>query len=244
VKKYPLILKGEMVRAILDGRKTQTRLPIKPQPPKSFSKEFPGSDFGLSRAIADGIKMYSINQYDQLAKHPTDWELLGSVGVARDAGYPMRYRCPFGGVGDRLWVRETFTEAQKGGFLYKADGTNKQLGVWWGWKPSIHMPRRASRITLENINIRVEQIQDISEEDAIAEGIDELICPQCGCGDFISHGATIKTRCSSQGCGLDYLSAIEGFKQLWESIYPGSWDRNDWVWVNEFKRLERANNDN
>lgn len=216
IKEFPIPFSGEMVRAILREGKTQTRRPLKKVKGYRYVTEFkasetPGYDFIFRRP-------------DMCWCDYTRQEILDL--------------CPYGKPGEQLWVRETFTEAQKGGYLYRADGTNKQLGVWWGWKPSIHMPRRASRILLEITDIGVEQVQDISEEDALAEGVNELICPQCGCSDQISYGASLRTRCSSSGCGLDYLSAVEGFKGLWDSAYSGSWDRNDWVWVVKFKVLE------
>ena len=216
MKERPILFSSEMVRAILKG-KDQTRRPINKLKGYRYITEFkksetPGYDFTFRRP-------------DMVWCDYRRQELLDL--------------CPYGKPGDRLYVRETFTE-KEGQKIYKADGSNKDLGVWWGWTPSIHMPRGASRLTLEITELRAEPLQDISEEDAIAEGIDELICPQCGCGDYLSHGATIKTRCSSQGCGLDYLSAVEGYRNLWESLNGNKhpWAANDWVFVLGLKRVE------
>jgi hypothetical protein len=136
-------------------------------------------------------------------------------------------RCPYGQPGDRLWVREAWSRDEEDGALfYRADvGTGNEADDWqrniyegasgYRWKPSIFMPRWASRILLEVTAVRVERLQDISEADAIAEGAPWAACgaPQEG-----SHKA--------------------GFAQLWESINgPNSWDANPWVWVIEFKRV-------
>ncbi|HED3064968.1 TPA: hypothetical protein R4057_001921 [Kluyvera ascorbata] len=242
-KERGMIFNSEMVRAILEGRKTQTRRIMQVQPPKS--EDFFGSSFGLCRAVHPDVRMVSLNQYDRLKKHPTDWDLDGSVGVARNAGFPMVYRCPFGSVGDRIWGRETWGVVSheldedgriqpwtpdrpatpihempfgngyySGHAIYAADGE-----FTWGdddgyedgrscWKPSIHMPRAACRILLEITDVRVERLNDISREDAIAEG------------------------------GTPYFN-VDWFSGLWASIYgEESWTANPWVWVIEFKRLE------
>ncbi len=188
----PILFSAPMIRALLVARKTQTRRILKPQPPTE--DQFPGSSFGLDRAAADSVAIYSQNQYTaDLPRHPTDWDLIGSVGVARDAGFPNRYRVPYA-VGDLLWVRETFfhgvvardgTVEDWSEYHYRAtepeiegvddgDGyseTNADGSLRSPWKPSIHMPRRASRITLDVTDVRVERLQAISDEDAIAEGV-------------------------------------------------------------------------
>lgn len=187
-RERPILFRGEMVRAILAGMKTQTRRVIKPQPPKD--EDFRGSYFGVSRAVAGSF--YSQNDYDRLPKHPTDWELIGSVGVAGDAGFPMRYKCPYGSVGDLLWCRETwrtFWSPSDEGIIYTADNQHCSSRLYPGRfsdimalyhahgnchqqrnRSSLHMPRWASRITLEVTGVRVQRVQDISEVDAIAEG--------------------------------------------------------------------------
>lgn len=251
-KERPILFSGPMVRALLDGRKTQTRRMVKPQPPTEH--DFRGASFALDRAVADGVKLYSQNDYDRLPKHPTDWSLTGSVGVARDAGFPMRYRCPYGAPGDRLWVKESWWIATKYSYgttpegceidppplahrrydpvRFAADGdppncANRHYGPdglaggWfaapdpyavWVRRPGIHMPRWASRLTLEITDVRVERLQQISEADAEAEGA------EYGYGE----GAAISQR--------------RMFELLWESINGAdSWDANPWVWVVSFQ---------
>lgn len=123
--------------------------------------------------------------------------------------------CPYGQAGDRLWVRESFCDARQaaaGRVLYRASGDTA-----CGWKPSIHMPRFASRITLEITSVRVERLQDISEADARAEGISRAECPGW-------HATT-------------------DFRALWAAINgPESWDANPWVWVVEFQRINQTGN--
>ncbi|EGK73332.1 hypothetical protein METUNv1_00510 [Methyloversatilis universalis FAM5] len=131
--------------------------------------------------------------------------------------------CPYGQPGDRLWVREAFCDARKallGRVLYRASGD-----VACGWQPSIHMPRCASRITLEVTAVRVERLQDISIEDAKAEGA--------------WPDSSVVGRCMAY-FGIDALAVNPrlAFRMVWEQINgPGSWDANPWVWVVEFKRV-------
>ena len=116
--------------------------------------------------------------------------------------------CPYGQPGGRLWVRETFEDCESAlhsCVLYRADGGTPGTK----WTPSIHMPRWASRITLEITGVRVERLRDNREADAISEGT------PFPCGGWVG-----------------------GYQKLWESIHgPGSWDLNPWVWVVEFKRV-------
>ena len=124
------------------------------------------------------------------------------------------FKCPYGQAGDHLWVRETFWKHETGAIFYKADNDNIRNGE--KFKPSIFMPRSASRITLEITNIRVERLQEISNEDSLSEGIaipDEPV----------------------------HFAPREYFKILWNNInskkYP--WSSNPWVWVIEFKKVEK-----
>lgn len=197
MKERPILFNAEMVRAILDGSKTQTRRPIKPQPElteagnliyRTDKRSFAGSSSGLSNLA------------------------------------------PFGQVGDLLWVPETWAVYQNdpdiGGLkdyspvIYKAT-FDPALDFSGPWKPSIHMPRWASRITLEITDVRVERVQDITEEDARAEGMKpDDIFPPPRYGEEPPHK--------------------ELFAELWSSIY-GNWHQNPWVWVYEFERLEDRN---
>ena len=138
-----------MVRALLDGSKTQTRRVMKPQP-------IADSRFSGGYSIA-----------------PTKRTEGATLSV--EAPY-VALACPYGQPGDRLWVRETFTATpDRQTILYRADPLftdmpKDDLGRDWDWSPSIHMPRWASRITLKIVSVRVEQLQDISEADSISEG--------------------------------------------------------------------------
>ncbi|HAV1918819.1 TPA: hypothetical protein JG954_000132 [Enterobacter hormaechei subsp. steigerwaltii] len=198
-----MIFNGEMVRAILDGRKTQTRRIMKVQPSDGFLPTHNGYDLDLNAHwYTPGV--VDKNGYLQPAKKDV-------FGVADEN---EGYACPFGAVGDRIWVRETFSPvpdheepAGCSAILYAADGN----GPYGKWVPSIHMPRWASRITLEITGVRVERLNSISDSDASKEG--------CCIADMESG---------------DCLSDV--FARLWTSIYGDeSWKVNPWVWVIEFK---------
>lgn len=207
----PIIFSGAMVRALLDGRKTQTRRVLKPQPVKL-------PDFNRGSL--------SIN-------------VRRSVYQAWNPHCPA-VRCPYGQPGDRLWVRETFAYVSPHEYPapfeeckieYRADKPEAKRAGGWDcepddpeairWRPSIHMPRWASRITLEVTGVRVERLQDISEADARAEG---AYPPPAGTDDDGAH--------------YDAGTFRDGFRALWESINgAGSWTANPWVWVIEFRRI-------
>lgn len=191
----PILFSGPMVRALLAGTKTQTRRMVKtPQP-------------GFIQQLTDGR-----------------FETSPDGGFDRGVGY---IKCHYGQPGDRLWVRETWKEdlspccdgsCGHQNALYRADFGE---GPEWrgGWAPSIHMPRWASRITLEITGIRVERLQEISEPDAYKEGIrlDEW----------------------EGNDGEAPSSSREAFEWLWNSINgPGSWEANPWCWVVSFKQVE------
>ncbi len=204
MKEHPIIFNSEMVRAILDGSKTQTRRVIKD--PCRGRK--PARRSSLS--ITGGI--YSIAD--------TEAELRLTKNK------PPNFPCPFGVPGDHLWVREKFTNINKEGvepeYYYFADTKDAEDydPTEWKWKPSIHMPRWASRITFEVLNIRVERVQDISEEDAINEGVDAITVADH------PRQATLSRRAD--------------FKQLWDSINAKKgygWNTDCWVWVVDFKLL-------
>ncbi len=210
MKERGMIFNGEMVRAILDGRKTQTRRPIK-------WKQTRFTEIGERE---DGSK----------------WPWSEDAEHACDFWHP----CPFGAVGDRIWVRETWAEAGASApdlKLYRANYPEHVPSIYENvppaeeirWTPSIHMPRTASRILLEITDVRVERLNAISEEDAEAEGIDmEALYDSQDCYDCIAdHNMTGRPTVTS------------AFKYLWESIYgEEGWKSNPWVWVIEFKRVE------
>jgi hypothetical protein len=193
----PIIFSTDMVKAILEGRKTQTRRVIKPQP-----KFVPSSECGSGK--------------DQWEYHPVYW-------YAEDGpGRLMNRCCPYGQVGDKLWVRETFHATDIGHKVhYKVNDNNP---TWMKWTPSIHMPRWASRITLEITEIRLERLQEITEEDAEAEGIRVI-------------DNTLEKIYSPPNYPDIHRDIFIG---LWDSIngkkHP--WSSNPWVWVISFKMLK------
>jgi hypothetical protein len=222
MKERPITFSAPMVRAILDGRKTVTRRLVRPQPEDRCPLV---TDWG--------------NVFRNYAPHDA---ALGNVKMAD--GSWGRVQCHYGQPGDLLWVRETWYcddyRVQRGPYLkpedfdvddarcngvlvYKADGDRPYEAEQPVWRPSIFMPRWASRITLEITDVRLERLQDISEADAVAEGC-KPIRPE-----LVQDGLIVR-----QG-----RSAVEEFRLVWEEIHgPGSWDANPWVWVIEFKRLE------
>uniref|UniRef100_A0A6M3LFQ3 ASCH domain-containing protein n=1 Tax=viral metagenome TaxID=1070528 RepID=A0A6M3LFQ3_9ZZZZ len=200
LKERPIIMSTPMVKAILDGRKTMTRRVIKPQPTKTGYVQI---------CLEDGR---------------VSWPYLYTP--ARVGFKEKEMLCPYGQVGDRLWVRETFyiqewlgkplSELQP--LHYKADGNTDSLEDYAA-KPSIHMPRWASRITLEITEVRVERVQEITTKDAVNEG-----CPK---------GATIDLHDNLQAPAV-----IHWFANLWDSLNAKrgyGWDISPWVWVISFK---------
>lgn len=135
--------------------------------------------------------------------------------------------CPYGKPGDRLWVRETHCAFDAGRVHYRADHAHNPAGDkahGIKWTPAIHMPRWASRITLEITGVRVERLQEISEADAIAEGV--------------PNQTRLTGHDKESGCQWGPAEPVAEYCQLWESINgPGSWAANPWVWVLEFKRV-------
>lgn len=218
MKERPILFSGPMVRAILEGRKTQTRRVVKPQPPSKFPFAQDGTLGGIT------------------AFWWTDKD-IDLDDIAWWPGYDDQdaVKCPYGSPGDRLWVRETWchigshTGPHTGvrtieDVRYKADGDG------YVWRPSIFMPRWASRITLEIVSVRVERLQDISEEDAETEGYErETFYREL---DKLSIARKL-----NRLTGVERMPAQSWFIDLWESINgAGSWEANPWVWVIEFKR--------
>ena len=172
----------------------------------------------MVRAILSGAKTQTRRIVKNAHMMSVDGELV-----------PIAAFCPYGQPGGRLWVRETFACVCTQEMRYVEYKADRSLADFDGydnpaggrWRPSIHMPRWASRITLEITDVRVERLQDISEADAVAEGARPTLAPL----DTVRLGAA--------------GTAKEGFRQIWESINgPGSWDANPWVWAIEFKKLE------
>lgn len=208
----PILFNTEMVKAILEGRKTQTRRIIKPQPLKPVPMGF---------VIAAG-RNSDIGKF--------------CFGDSEYGGYNTEYFKPAYTVGDILWVRETWCKADMcnhefgcncPAYIYKADGWSDD----GGWKPSIHMPRAAARLFLRVTDVRVERLHDITEDGAIKEGTPYELCggwhptyndPDSGGSepDFI------------MGFSKLWDSTID-MKNHWMDY---SWGANPWVWVIEFER--------
>lgn len=215
----PILFNGNMVRAILDGRKTQTRRIINPQPAALCPEPYWNARKAHPEMLTPRIRF------------------LDSDGDPYSIPFP--YGNPSGKPGSYLWVRESLT-LWPGTADYTADGAPvchqnvSDLAGPDGYPrakvPSIHMPRWASRITLRIIDIRVERLQDISEEDAMAEGIYN--------GEYdpkINDGG--KPGFTVDGINF-YGTAAHCFEELWESTYGlGSWAKNDWVWAITFEPI-------
>lgn len=207
-------MSAEMVKAILAGNKTQTRRIIKPQPNDYINR----------------LHNEKLSQRAPYRLEDDDGNFCG-VGFQDDNG--NFWRVPYGQCGDRLWVKETFSingiccdmkpseaakYASKSAWVYRAT-PNRMSGVW-KWKPSIFMPRAASRIALEITGVRVERLHDISRGDCMAEG-----CP-------------FPNIAMSQPNATD---PKKWYSELWESINgDGSWAKNPWVWCLEFKKIANA----
>jgi len=206
MKERPILFSSPMVRALLDGSKTQTRRAIKIQPHIDSMGNFIWNEMNFGQEI-------------------------GGEPCVRNF---IKFHCPYGKIGDRLWVRETWAKAKShtsSHIFYKADGDNqqgKQFALSYTerenkWRPSIHMFRDYSRINLEITAVRVERLNDISDADAKAEGV--LQVESDGYQNY-------------DGTGGYWGSAVNSFETLWESINgTGSWQANPWVWVVEFKRI-------
>lgn len=224
----PILFSGDMVRAILEGRKTQTRRICKDQTAKSYKWV---ENCGL---------------YPKSDKTYTDW--------AKDCGlsFLLPTRCPYGKVGDSLWVRETFRYAIFGlgcggkaaGVEYKIDGRIKFLAKAQKyarqknnkdkmrqharWRSSRFMPKWAARIWLEITGIGVERVQEITDRDACMEGVDRKLLPYDAADPekaYLYDGTTIKLFREL----WDFLNAKRGF----------GWESNPWVWVIEFKKVNK-----
>lgn len=217
MKEIPILFSAPMVRAILEGRKTQTRRVVNPQP---FC-----ADHGIFHIGG------------------RNWQAAAIDGMGRRAssGTSDEWRCPYGAAGDRLWVRETFAVGEyarpesKLGFLASATipkerSENTRLlyaasetEVWvppLPWRPSIHLPRWASRLMLDVVCVRVERVQEISRDECRLEGCGTQDVPWC------ASGRTVHPWVDTYARLWDAINAKRGF----------GWDSNPWVWVVEFRR--------
>lgn len=224
-----MIFNAEMVRAILDGRKTQTRRIMKVQPDTP--------EFGVRRIIESSISK-EIGMYF--------WSQEDARGIKARS---KQFSFPYGDVGDHIWVRETWAEAGAGApdlKLYRANYPDHVPAHYENvppadeirWTPSIHMPRWASRLTLEITGVRVERLDKISEEDAVAEGMQGVICRCCkGDPDYSTTQYDPETLAAVDEISCQSCSSNRSkFFSLWDSIYgEGNHCMGDWVWVIEFK---------
>jgi len=223
MKQHATTFNAEMIRAILDGRKSQTRRIVKLDKGRFVTRRDRHSI--TCCLMRDGIGPVW-NPHGGAPEQPLPQEMIEAAS-------------PYGQPGDLLWVKETFADTKGMGFdnrfYYKeqtqdgsdGDETRKRYGV--KWKSPILMPRKASRITLKIKDIRVERIQDINEEDALAEGA-------CDPGLKAAYHASDYTE---YGDEEEIPGLIKrDFQSFWNSLHPESWKRNDWVWVISFARLK------
>jgi hypothetical protein len=227
MKESPIIFSTPMVKANLEGRKTKTR---------------------------------RLNGLDEINENPEWYWLSKENYIDRKGRFCQKFftakgfskivNCPYGNIGDLLWVRETFVPM----IIEDHDGEGNDLYTWLyktepgcdnilrmmedsTWKPSIHMPKSAARIWLKITDIRLERLHDISEEDAIKEGIIPLLMSLT---QFETHGRLYFDYSKHEYMFNDGLKPIESFKSLWESINgKNSWDANPWVWVITFEKYDR-----
>lgn len=215
MKYIPILLSTQMVQARLDGRKNMTRR-------------------------TKGLEIIN--------KLPDNWEYVGKT-PEHDVPYPINRgiignpwyqwtksigksetfiaQCPYGQIGDVLWVRESFCKDINNNYVFK---TMFGVSDSFKWKPSIYMPKAACRLFFEITDIRVERLQDISENDAISEGIEVL-----------DGHSNYKNYLYGDGMNYTYVKTPKlSFCTLWKSINgEESWEANPWVWVIEFKEIEK-----
>lgn len=222
MREKPILFSAPMVRAILEGRKTQTRLICNPQP------FLPPGKYRYDGEMEDGHALELLNDGKPTEKY---------IPCPTPPYQP----------GDRMWVQEPFSQWYDDDGLvteYGADTYGRFRRPGWSsfiedhevpevpdmpaWSPSIHMPRAASRITLEVTDVRVERVQDISRLDTVAEGLLPEVTMKNGKAISVKSGET----------ALITSYAIDAYAAVWNSLYAGSWEANPWVWVFCFKVLE------
>ena len=220
MKARPIIFQGHTVCALVDDRKTHSRRIVN------------------ARKSAEGLVLSPGIGYDIASEHQESLAIQGYELTKHDDGlFTVIPPCPYSQPGDLLWVRESFRNARSGAPIYRADKA-KSMGMdeysdRHKWKSSIYMPRWASRLTLRITDVRVERVQDISEDDAVAEGLrvvkeDDAIL-------WYSGLATEDWGGWSELWQPD--DPVAAYRDLWESI-NGNWDENPWVWVLEFEVIQ------
>lgn len=242
MREIQILFSTPMVQAILRGDKTQTRRVVKPQPEK-----VPGSDDSIPARefIEKGNELLS----------------KGLKTIIRGTGGMMFPDCPYGKPGDVLWVRETWCQVMRDHAHDLLEGRREndlfvrptQVHSDWmqyakdkygyKWKPSIHMPKAAARIWLKVVNVRVERLHEITEQDAISEGVEKCIADKERFGARAVGMRLFRNYERKDNSLRDYPcngfeEAKISFETLWQSINGReSWDANPWVWVVEFEVL-------
>jgi hypothetical protein len=227
MKEKGILFSTEMVKAILDGRKTQTRRTIKPQP---------------------AAQLYSVNM-GYWSEKPEDLK------------HPY-VKCPYGEVGDLLYVRETWADWRglNYGFAYKADGFISRNGAWEcdtphklhdverieKWSPSLFMPKKAARIWLKVREVRVERLHDISPDDAGDEGVEywNVDADAFEGGELVADYKNYTWEDDPQSQDYHFptfANPVDSYRTLWESINGAeSWNANPWVWVISFEVISKT----
>ena len=211
MKERPIIFSAPMVKAILAGAKTQTRRILKP------------NRWGTVTLIGQGTAI-------RLGANGLEWTPAGAGPVEPWPPERVGEVCPYGGMGDQLWVKETWggtaaigSRLNADGFLatvsYRADGERTVGGKPYRWRPSIYMPRWASRINLRIMNVWVERLHEITEEDAANEGLE---------WDRWAYGPEVVEQ-----------TPREAFMRLWDDLNGkrAAWKSNPWCWVVSFRRI-------
>lgn len=211
----PILFSGPMVRALLAGRKTQTRRILKPQPRGDVA-----SLSHIGTFVKTGRALFAARD---AARQPVSAFPIGDHSVKDDIA------CPYGAAGDQLWVRETHAGDNGCVWAYRADHPNADIRAGdlddgeqslRRWTPAIHMKREACRLLLDLTDVRVERLQAISQADAKAEGVTPLT---------IADGGFVPTS------GADYAGA---YRLLWDDLNAArgfGWNANPWVWVVTFR---------
>ncbi|MBO9151891.1 hypothetical protein ACFOTA_06710 [Chitinophaga sp. GCM10012297] len=218
-RKRPILFSGAMVRAIFALLKTQTR------------------------RIAKGVQLkddeypsFYVNEKGELWMVPL-WKSNNLPSGSK------AIKCPFG-PGDILWVKETFQWVDAGedsGYVYRATDPDWETTEEWRWKPSLFMPEKASRISLRVVSVRLERLQDISAEDAKAEG---FACITKDGGLTWKYGIPDDDGLPGNGRGIGWPwneweeDPRNAFRTIWEKINgPGNWEASPWVWKIEFEKI-------
>lgn len=219
VKQRPLLMQTDMVQATYKGLKTNTR-----------------RTRGLE-TVNKAPDKYKFCRYEERNDHV--YALFTGDNIP---GPHLHIKCPYGKAGDIIWVKETWGKTPDFGYVYKADQTPEGEAIrqeyikagakWAKWKPSIHMPYAAARLFLRIIDIRVERLQDINQKDAIAEGVRNVSNHHQWYNYLHPKHATPRE--------MYVHDPIHSFQTLWDSINgPGSFDRNEWIWVITFEKIEK-----